>query len=229
MHLIVACGADTPVDRLHNLQALCDLYGLAFRNGWTVENPTETGYFVDDPALLTPALTADNGVMTTLPGRLILPRASALAEAALRPGVTARVLLTTSDRAVLKADVNAATHEAELGDESGAVPLAILAQAGDSYILQLASTQMLLTAAEADGAYVLDASENLAFLTACLEKMTDTGEGATLDAGVKQLATQLITFDSQAERQQVSALLLGFWPVLLAAVMLIVIIQRRRL
>ena len=59
--------------------------------------------------------------------------------------------------------------------------------------------------------------------------MTDTGEGATLDAGVKQLATQLITFDSQAERQQVSALLLGFWPVLLAAVMLVVIIRRRRL
>lgn len=229
VHLIVACGADTPVDRLHNLQALCDLYGLAFRNGWTVENSAETGFFVDEPALLTPALTAENGVMDALPGRLILPRASALAEAALRPGVTARVLLTTSDRAILKADVNATTHAAEPSDESGAVPLAILAQAGDSYILQLASTQMLLTAAEADGAYVLDASENLAFLTACLEKMTDTGEGATLDAGVKQLATQLITFDSQAERQQVFALLLGFWPVLLAAVMLVVIIRRRRL
>ena len=94
---------------------------------------------------------------------------------------------------------------------------------------ELASVQMLLSTAEADGAYIVDASENLAFLTACLEKMTDTGEGATLDAGVKQLATQLITFPSQQERQCVSAVLMGFWPVLLTLAMLIVIIRRRRL
>ena len=111
----------------------------------------------------------------------------------------------------------------------GAAPLALLAEANGSYLLQLASVQMLLSTAEADGAYIVDASENLAFLTACLEKMTDTGEGATLDAGVKQLATQLITFPSQQERQRVSAVLMGFWPVLLTLAMLIVIIRRRRL
>lgn len=229
VHLLVACGADTPIDRLTNLQALCDLYGLAYRDGWTVENAAETAFFVDDPGLLSPALTGDNGVMDALPGRLILPRAGALAEPALRPGVTAKMLLTTSDRAILKQDVNAAVLTTEPGDTSGAMPLAILAESGECYILQLASVQMLLTTAEADGAYVLDASENLAFLTACVEKMTDTGEGATLDAGVKQLATQLITFPSQQVRQNVSAVLLGFWPVLLMLAMLIVLIRRRRL
>ncbi len=229
VHLIVACGADTPIDRLENLQALCDLYGLSYRDAWTVENADETAFFVDGPGLLTPALTADNGVLDALPGRLILPRAGALADPALRPGVTAKTLLTTSDRAIRKVDKNAAATTAEDGDESGSTPLAILAESVDSYILQLASVQMLLTSAEADGAYVLDASENLAFLTACLEKMTDTGEAATLDAGVKQLATQLITFPSQQERQQVSAVLLGFWPGLLALAMLVVLIRRRRL
>lgn len=229
VHLIVACGADTPVSRLTNLQALCDLYGLSFREGWTVENAAETAFFVDEPALLSPALTAGNSVLDALPGRLILPRAAALSEIALRPGTTAEILLSTSDRAVLKADVNATVLEAEPGDVSGAMPLAILAESGESRILQLASVQMLLTSAEADGAYVLDASENLAFLTACLEKMTDAGEGATLDAGVKQLATQLITFDSQQERQHVSAVLLGFWPALLTLAMLVVVIRRRRL
>lgn len=229
VHLLVACGADTPVERLSNVQALCDLYGLNFAGGWVVENPAETDCFVDDPSLLTPALTADNGVMEGLSGRLILPRAGALAEPALRPGVSAKVLLRTSDRAVRKKDVNSSVYTATAGDESGSVPLAILAQADGSYILQLASVQMLLTTAEADGAYVLDASENLSFLTACLEKMTDTGRGATLDAGVKQLATQLIAFDSQQERQQISAVLLCFWPSLLTAVMLLVVIRRRRL
>lgn len=228
VHLLVACGADTPVSRLTNLQALCDLYGLGFREGWTVENAAETAFFVDSPGVLSPVL-ADTTVLDALPGRLILPRAGALAVPALRPGVTAKTLLSTSDRAILKQDVNAAVLTEEPGDESGAIPLAILARSGEGYILQLASVQMLLTTAEADGAYVLDASENLAFLTACLEKMTDTGEGATLDAGVKQLATQLITFPSQQARQNVSAVLLGFWPALLALAMLIVLIRRRRL
>lgn len=228
VHLIVACGADTPVSRLTNLQALCDLYGLGFREGWTVENAAETAFFVDAPSLLSPSLT-DTTVLDALPGRLILPRAGALAEPALRPGVTAKILLSTSERAILKQDVNAAVLTAEPGDATGAMPLAILADTGEGYILQLASAQMLLTTAEADGAYVLDASENLAFLTAYLEKMTDTGEGATLDAGVKQLATQLITFPSQQARQNVSAALLGFWPALLALAMLIVLIRRRRL
>lgn len=93
----------------------------------------------------------------------------------------------------------------------------------------MASVQMLLSTAEADGAYVLDASENLAFLTARPEKMTDTGEGATLDADVKQLATQLISFDNQQERQMISAVLMGFWPGLLTVAMFIVLIRRRRL
>ena len=229
VHLMTACGADTPIDRLGNLQALLDLYGLSFQAGWTVENAAETAFFVDEPSFLSPALAADNGVMDVLPGRLIFPRACALAEPALRPGVTAKLLLTTSDRALRKMNVNAAAYVAETGDISGVVPLAIMAESNGSYLLQLASMQMLLSSAEADGAYILDASENLAFLTACLEKMTDTGEGATLDAGVKQLATQLITFPSQRDRQVVSAVLLGFWPVMLTLVMLIVIIRRRRL
>lgn len=229
VHLIVACDADRPVSRLTNLQALCDLYGLNFRDGWVVENPSETAWFVDEPGMLTPSLQSGNGVLDVLPGRLILPRACALAEPELRPGVSAKVLLTTSDRAVLKANKAATTYTAENNDKSGAVPLAILAHAGDTYILQMASVQMLLSTAEADGAYVLDASENLAFLTACLEKMTDTGEGATLDAGVKQLATQLISFDNQQERQMISAVLMGFWPGLLTVAMFIVLIRRRRL
>lgn len=229
VHLLIACGADTPVARLSQLQALCDLYGLGYRPGWAVENAAETAYFVDEPGLLTPALAPGNPVLAELPGRLILPRACGLNEPALRPGVTADVLLTTSGSAILKADGNAADLTAQPEDTTGTLPLAILAECGESRILQLASARMLLTTAEADGAYVLDASENLAFLTACLEHMTDTGEGATLDAGVKQLATQLITFPSQQERQQISAILLGFWPLLLTLVMLVVVIRRRRL
>ncbi len=229
VHLLTACGADTPVARLTELNALLDLYGLTYRSGWAVENAAETAFFVDSPALLSPALSGGLSWLEELPGRLILPRACALGEPALRPGVTAKTLLSTSSRAILKMDPNAADLTAAPGDLSGTLPLAILAETGESCILQLGSAQMLLTGEQADGAYVLDASENLAFLAACLERMTDQGGGATLDAGVKQLATQLITFDSQAQRQQVSALLLGLWPVLIGVVMIAVLIRRRRL
>ncbi len=126
-------------------------------------------------------------------------------------------------------DIHARELVMQPGDESGALPMAILTEAGDSCILQLASVQMLLTGSEADGSYVLDASDNLSFLSVCLGKMTERGSSATLDAGVKQLATQLITFDSQTQRQRVSALLLLLWPCLLGLALVIVRIVRRRL
>ena len=227
VHLLLACDADTP--SLPNLTALGDLYGLGFRSGWAVENPQETTYFVDEPALLSPALADGSGLLDALPGRLILPRSCALQSPALRPGVTSKVLLTTSSRAVLKQDVNAAATTAEPGDESGEFPLCILVEAGDSYILQLASVQMLLTNVETSGSHVLDASENLAFIASCLEHITDSGEGATLAAGVKQLPTQLITFPNQQTEQRISLVLLTALPLTLALAMLVVLIRRRRL
>lgn len=229
IHLLAACGADTPIDRLPNLTALMDLYGLGWRSGWAVESPAQTAYFVDEPALLSPILAEGNGVLDALPGRLILPRSCALATPALRPGTTSKVLLTTSDEAILKKDVNAATAAAQPGDESGCLPLAILAECGESSILQLSSAQMLLTGVEGAGSHVLDASENLSFVAACMEHITDSGEGATLEAGVKQLPTQLITFPNQQVQQQVSLVLLLALPTALTLIMLIVVLRRRRL
>jgi len=229
VHLIAACGADTPIDHLPNLTGLMDLYGLGWRAGWAVEAAAQTAHFVDEPALLSPILAKENGVLDALPGRLILPRSCALATPALRPGTTTKVLLTTSDEAILKKDVNAASTSAEPGDESGCLPLALIARCGDSYILQLASAQMLLTGLEGAGSYVLDASENLSFMAACLEHITDSHEGATLEAGVKQLPTQLITFPNQQIQQHISLILLLALPVLLTLVMLVVVLLRRRL
>ena len=223
IHLLAACGADTPIDRLPNLTGLMDLYGLGWRSGWAVESPAQTAYFVDEPALLSPILAKDNGVLDALPGRLILPRSCALATPA------AKVLLTTSDEAILKKDVNATTTAAQPGDESGCLPLAILAECGESSILQLGSAQMLLTGVESAGSHVLDASENLSFVAACMEHITDSHEGATLEAGVKQLPTQLITFPNQQVQQQVSLVLLLALPTALTLIMLIVVLRRRRL
>ena len=229
VHLIAACGADTPFDRLPNLTALMDLYGLGWRAGWAVENPRQTARFVDEPELLSPTLAEGNGLLDALPGRLILPRSCALQTPALRPGTTAKVLLTTSDQAILKQDVNAATSAAEPGNESGRLPLCILAECGESNILQIASAQMLLTGVEGAGSHVLDASENLSFIAACVEHITDSGEGATLEAGVKQLPTQLITFPNQQVQQRVSLILMLALPVALTLAMGIVVLRRRRL
>ena len=76
---------------------------------------------------------------------------------------------------------------------------------------------------------MLDASENLSFVAACMEHITDSGEGATLEAGVKQLPTQLITFPNQQVQQQVSLVLLLALPTALTLIMLIVVLRRRRL
>ena len=184
---------------------------------------------MDEPALLSPILAEGNNVLDALPGRLILPRSCALATPALRPGTTAKVLLTTSDQAILKKDVNATSAAHAPGDESGCLPLAILAECGESHILQLASAQMLLTGVEGAGSHILDASENLSFIAACLEHITDSGEGATLEAGVKQLPTQLITFPNQQVQQRVSLILMLALPVMLTLAMGGVVLRRRRL
>ena len=228
-HLLVALGAEAPLARLTQLRRVLDLYGLDYRPGWAVEDPGETTYYVDRPELLTPALTADNGVMAALPGRLILPRACALARPAARPGITAAPLLTTSPRAALRADTAGDPLASGEGDVSGELLLAVLADTGAGKILQLASAQMLLDEAEAAGAQVADASENLAFIAACLEEMTGTGSGATLDAGVKQLPNQLLRFDSEKDRRQLSAALLAAWPGALLLAMAGALWRRRRL
>lgn len=90
----------------------------------------------------------------------------------LDPAVIDRTLVSFMTSGVTDASWDAFVREiaAAPGDKSGTLPLAILADTGDACILQLASTQMLLTGAQADGGYVLDSSDSLAFLAACLER-----------------------------------------------------------
>ena len=227
--LVLACGADAPFERLSELSAVMDLYGLGYRPGWVTESAQETAFYLDRPELLSPALADENGVMDELPGRLILPRSAALKTPELRPGVSAVPLLVTSGRATLKADTAADASSASPDDVSGRMLLAALAQQGDMRILQLASSDMLRDGADRSLSSVLDASENLAFLSQCLNLMTDRDGEATLAAGVKQLPAQLITFDSEQTRRQVSAVILLTLPSLIAVAMAVVLIRRRRL
>ena len=50
--LIIACGADTPLDRLPELNAVLDLYGLGYQAGWVVESRDAADRYVDRPELL---------------------------------------------------------------------------------------------------------------------------------------------------------------------------------
>ena len=88
---------------------------------------------------------------------------------------------------------------------------------------------MLTDETSLDGVAVLDASENLAFVSGCVDAMMDRSVDVTLDAGVKRLPAQLITFDNQQQRQQVSLLFLIGIPVLILAIMTVVLLRRRRL
>lgn len=226
--LIIACGADTPLDRLPELNAVLDLYGLGYQAGWVVESRDAADRYVDRPELLSPAL-ASASVMEALPGRLILPRSCAVAAPSLRPGVTAETLLVTSPSAVLKRNTDGDAYTFDDGDVSGTMPLAVLASSGEMRILQLASADMLRDDQALKGTTVLDASENLTFTAACLKAMTGGDIDLTLAAGVKQLPAQLITFDSQQTRQRVSVLLLTVLPGSILLVMVAVLLRRRRL
>ncbi len=228
-HLLLACGADTPWADLPQLQGLCQVYGLGFRDGWVVEDATATDAYVERPEWLSPALSADNGLLDALPGRLILPRACALAVPGIRPGITAHVLLTTSERAVLHENTTGDALAAAPGDISGQMLLAALFRLEKGSILQLASADMLRDRVETTGTSVVDASENLALIACWLDEMTGQKGGATLDAGVKELPNQLIRFDSEQTRQRVSVLFLAALPVGLLALMLVVLLRRRRL
>lgn len=227
-HLLVACGADTPLDRLTELNALCNLYGLGFQSGWVVENAAESTRYVDAPEYLSPVTAEAPGEDVT--GRLILPRACALTTPALRPGVTVSTLLETSDRAILHPDASGDAYTAQSGDTSGTFLLGALAKgSNDMALCLLSSVDMLLDDALISGVSVLDASDNLSLLSWCINDMADLDQTASLDAGVKRLPAQRITFDSESSRQRVSVLSLTVLPGLLLLTMTFVLLKRRRL
>lgn len=227
--LVVAAGADTPLDKLPQFTAVLDLYGLSWQGGWVVEHEAETACYTDRPELLTPVM-ASNPLLNELQGRLILPRATALNAPSLRPGIETSAVLTTSDRAVRKAEIHGDAYAALPDDVTGQQLLAVLAQgSGTMRILQLGSVDMLLDQPDAERLSVQDSSENLAFTAACMDAMAGRAADVTLDAGVKRISAQLITFDNAQQRQQVSLLFLGALPAMILFVMIVVLIQRRRL
>lgn len=224
--LLVACGADTPLSRLTQLQTVCALYGLSFQSGWVVESAAESDRYVDAPEYLSPIVSADYEIS----GRVLLPRASALTTPALRPGVTVTTLLTTSDRAVLHPDASGNALDAQSGDVSGSFLLGAVAKKSNGMALcLLSSSEMLRNSATISGACVLDASDNLSLLTDLLSDMAALDQTASLDAGVKRLPAQRITFDNESSRQRVTILALTVIPGVLLLTMAIVLLRRRRL
>ena len=224
--VLVACGADTSLSRLTQLQAVCSLYGLGFQSGWVVESAAESDRYVDAPEYLSPVVAADYEIT----GRILLPRASALITPALRPGVTVTTLLTTSDRAVLHPDASGNALDSQAGDVSGQFLLGAMAKKSSGTALSLlASSDMLRDSAAISGASVLDASDNLALLTDLVTDMADIDQTASLDAGVKRLPAQRITFDSESSRQRVTILALTLIPGVLLLTMAVVLLKRRRL
>ena len=161
---------------------------------------------------------------------MLLPRASALITPALRPGVTVTTLLTTSDRAVLHPDASGNALDSQAGDVSGQFLLGAMAKKSSCTALcLLASSDMLRDSASISGASVLDASDNLALLTDLVTDMADIDQTASLDAGVKRLPAQRITFDSESSRQRVTILALTVIPGVLLLTMAVVLLKRRRL
>ena len=59
--------------------------------------------------------------------------------------------------------------------------------------------------------------------------MADIDQTASLDAGVKRLPAQRITFDSESSRQRVTILALTLIPGVLLLTMAVVLLKRRRL
>lgn len=216
--VLVACGADTPLSRLTQLQAVCSLYGLGFQSGWVVESAAESDRYVDAPEYLSPVVAADYEIT----GRILLPRASAL--------ITVTPLLTTSDRAVLHPDASGNALDSQAGDVSGQFLVGAMAKKGSGTALSLlASSDMLRDSAAISGASVLDASDNLALLTDLVTDMAEIDQTASLDAGVKRLPAQRITFDSESSRQRVTILALTLIPGVLLLTMAVVLLKRRRL
>lgn len=227
--LAAAVGADTPFDKLTQLSAVLDLYGLAWQGGWIVEHEDESTCYADRPELLTPLLAA-NPLLEDAPGRLILPRGTALARPAQRPGIEASALLTTSKRAACRKDVHGDAYYVSKEDVTGEQLLAVTAEGSNTMrILLLGSVDMLLDETDTEGRSVQDGSENLAFIAACVDAMAGRNADATLDAGVKRLSAQFIAFDNAQQRQQVSVLFLAGLPGAILLIMAVVLIRRRRL
>jgi hypothetical protein len=225
---LVACGADTPTSRLTELSRVCDLYGLGFQTGWVVESAGESTFYVDAPEYLSPALSVSLSEDVT--GRIILPRACALSTPSIRPGFTTTTLLETSSHAVLHATASGNATDAQADDQSGTFILGAVSKSSSGTALcLLSSADMLKDASVINGSSLLDASDNLSLLMRCMTDMSDLDQTASLDAGVKRLPAQRITFDNESTRQRVTILSIALLPCLLLLTMTVVLIRRRRL
>lgn len=228
--LIVAVGMNTRPDHLKNLCAVLDLYGLGIRAGRVTEMPESTGYYIQEPGMLSPVPEEEPELQIRLSGRLILPGACALATPAHRPGVTHRTLLETSTSAVLHSNTGSDTAGVVPGDETGEMKLAILSETtADARILTLSSAIMLRDDMETDVGFDLqDASENLNFLAGVIRYMIHRDVTWTLDAGVRQLPDRLIVFENEQTRHTAGILLLTVIPGIILTVMAVVLIRRRK-
>ena len=215
-----------PLSRLTQLQAVCSLYGLGFQSGWVVESTAESNRYVDAPEYLSPRCRG--GLRDYRAGAAAARVCPDYACASSRRDRAP--LLTTSDRAVLHPDASGNALDSQTGDVSGQFLLGAMAKKGSGTALcLLASSDMLRDSAAISGASVLDASDNLALLTDLVTDMADIDQTASLDAGVKRLPAQRITFDSESSRQRVTILALTLIPGVLLLTMAVVLLKRRRL
>ena len=127
-------------------------------------------------------------------------------------------------------DASGNALDSQTGDVSGQFLLgAVAKKSSGTALCLLASRDMLRDSAAISGASVLDASDNLALLTDLVTDMADIDQTASLDAGVKRLPAQRITFDSESSRQRVTILALTLIPGVLLLTMAVVLLKRRRL
>lgn len=228
--LLVAAGMETRPERLKNLCAVLELYGLGLRAGRVTEAPDMQAYYTEEPSLLSPMPQAMPGTGKKLSGRLILPRACALTVPAARPGVTHTTLLETSAMAVLHADIAGDGTDVKPGDETGKLKLAVLSEnTADMRIFLLSSADALRDEPKTTARFDLqDASENLNFLAGVIRSMIHRDVTWSLDAGVRQLPDRLIVFENEQVRHTVEILLMTVLPGTVMAVMAVVLLRRRR-
>ena len=167
-------------DYTSDLGALEDVtakYGMLQKGGLVLDGDDDHVYSTDYRYYLLPDVAATS---YTEEGTFILmPIASALERGvALRDTLSVETLITSSDKAYLKADTeHVSTLNYEEGDEEGCFALAMAATEGETKLIWLNSTQML-----SDDADTVTGNGNSQFMLSLLDSLMERPDGVEIAA-----------------------------------------------
>ena len=226
-NLLVTTNSEV-TENLNNFESILSAYGISRQKGMIAES--ETSMYYQNPFYLLPDVAGSVFTSGTSGAYIFAPYAEGLTVPEDTDEMTYTALLTTSDSAVLKADVqNATSYAYEDGDTKGSFTLGVAAQ--KTIDEETVSTMVVYSAAVmfTDSADQMVSGNNSTLFASTLGQLTETDDDAAVSVVIpmKEYNVSLLTVPASTQIMlSISFVLLV--PLVLVVAGVLIWIKRRK-